>query len=43
MSIKVQENPTDTVKKLIGKEPRTLNDFLHEHKGYFKFFKHSVD
>ncbi|MES5955641.1 NmrA family NAD(P)-binding protein [Bacillus fungorum] len=34
MSIKVQENPTDTVKELIGKEPRTLRAFLHEYKKF---------
>lgn len=38
MSMKVQENPTDTVKELIGKEPRTLSAFLHEHKENFECF-----
>ncbi|OTW84734.1 NAD(P)-dependent oxidoreductase [Bacillus thuringiensis serovar cameroun] len=38
MSMKVQENPTETVKELIGKDPRTLRDFLHEHKKFFECF-----
>ncbi|MFD6511365.1 hypothetical protein [Bacillus sp. NPDC060175] len=36
MSMGIQENPTDTVKELIGKEPRTLNAFLREYKENFK-------
>jgi uncharacterized protein YbjT (DUF2867 family) len=36
MSMKVQENPTDTVKELIGKEPRTLKAFLDEYKEHFE-------
>ncbi len=37
MSMKVQENPTDTVKELIGNEPRTLRTFLHEYKKFFEY------
>lgn len=36
MSMEIQENPTDTVKKLIGKEPRTLGAFLREYEEEFK-------
>ncbi|MGG5741463.1 MULTISPECIES: hypothetical protein [Bacillus cereus group] len=34
--VEIQENPTDTVKELIGKEPKILNAFLHEYKENFK-------
>ncbi|MBB3072809.1 hypothetical protein FHS14_005845 [Paenibacillus baekrokdamisoli] len=30
MAAVVPERPTDTVKRLLGREPRTLDAFLHE-------------
>ncbi|MEC0229787.1 SDR family oxidoreductase [Paenibacillus alba] len=36
MSTLVPESPTDTVKSLLGREPRTLDAFLHEYAANFK-------
>lgn len=36
MSTVVLERPTDTVKRLLGREPRTLDAFLQEHVQYFR-------
>ncbi|MEV7253578.1 hypothetical protein [Streptomyces cyaneofuscatus] len=30
------ESPTDTVARVLGREPRTLDSFLHEHLGRFR-------
>ncbi|MGW8956873.1 SDR family oxidoreductase [Paenibacillus sp. NPDC055715] len=36
MSTLVPESPNDTVKRLLGREPRTLNAFLHECVDHFR-------
>ncbi|MEY9094923.1 SDR family oxidoreductase [Paenibacillus sp. RC84] len=36
MSTVVQESPNDTVKRLLGREPRTLDAFLHEYVDNFR-------
>ncbi|MGD8190706.1 SDR family oxidoreductase [Brevibacillus ginsengisoli] len=36
MSTKVPEKPTDTVKRLLGRDPRTLDAFLREHVENFR-------
>jgi hypothetical protein len=36
MSTVVPERPTDTVKRLLGREPRTLDVFLHEYAENFQ-------
>ncbi|QOT00836.1 SDR family oxidoreductase [Brevibacterium sp. JNUCC-42] len=36
MSIALPEKPTDTVKRLLGREPRTLDTFLYEYVENFK-------
>lgn len=36
MSVAIPEHPTDTVERLLGKAPRTLDAFLEEHIGLFQ-------
>ncbi|MCR8645410.1 SDR family oxidoreductase [Paenibacillus sp. N1-5-1-14] len=36
MSAVINEQPTDTVERILGREPRRLEAFLQEHIGYFQ-------
>lgn len=36
MSAAIPEYPTDTVARLLGQAPRTLDSFLEEHIGLFQ-------